>query len=81
MTAFIEYEKNGDHAHGRGRVFVGSGSVTTPKIGGSLTSRRSLVGRSSLGRIWAFPDQNGGSRVLASSFTVGQEQLREAPEI
>ena len=24
MTAFIEYEKNGNHARGRGRVFVGS---------------------------------------------------------
>ena len=32
------------------------------------------------GEIWAFADQNGGSRVLASSFTVGQEQLREAPK-
>ena len=28
--------------------------------------------RSPLGRIWAFPDQNGGSRVLASSFTVAK---------
>ncbi|HJY92869.1 MAG TPA: hypothetical protein VJ255_21465, partial [Candidatus Acidoferrum sp.] len=32
------------------------------------------------GEIWAFADQNGGSRVLASSFTVDQEQLREAPK-
>jgi hypothetical protein len=32
------------------------------------------------GEIWAFADQNGGSRVLAWSFTIGQEQLREAPK-